>query len=355
MFSSMTKALALGTALALASTAAAFAQVSFLDHRGKLIEFATPPERMAAVIGSGGVLLYRAIDGTSAHIAGTNPQAKTRFEAGIYGTLMPELLDLNTGLGNEFVPNVEALLEVKPDAVLQWIFDPEIIEPMERVGLKVVGWDCCTEQNRRDYMSMTGYMTGHIDRAQMMLKMEDDSNAALREKFSAIPAEEYTTLLEVDQIDDQIRVIANSSRDYTLSAIDNLAADGTNEWWRTIDAEQFLSWNPDIIVISGWQQTIQPSDIYDHPLLGSVEAVKNRRVYRIPMFNSNPDAPEIHLTAQWLARIASPEKFEQGFRETVRGTYEAIYGRQPTDAQLDIIFEIEANSKSAGYAELFGG
>lgn len=345
----------MGTALVLALTAAASAQVSFLDHRGKRIELPAPPERMAAVIGAGGTILYRAIDGTTAHIAGTNPQAKERFEAGIYGTLVPELLDLNTGLGNEFVPNVEALLEVKPDAVIQWIFDPEIIEPMERVGLKVVGWDCCTEQHRRDYITMTGYMTGNIDRAQMMLKLEDDSNAALQEKFADVPADAYTTLLEVDQINDQIRVIANSSRNYALSAVSNLAADGTEEWWRTIDAEQFLIWNPDIIVISGWQGTIQPSDIYNHPLLASVDAVKSRRVYRIPQFNSNPDAPEIHLTAQWLARIGSPDKFEPGFRETVRTTYESIYGRLPTDAQLDAIFEMEANSESAGYAELFGG
>src|SRR3546814_14453378 len=49
----------------------------------------------------------------------------------------------------------------------------------------------------------------------------------------------YTTLFR--------SVVANSSRDDSLSGVKNLAADGSGEWWRTIDAEQFLVWNPEEI------------------------------------------------------------------------------------------------------------
>lgn len=351
----LTRALALGAALLLAVTATADAQVSFLDHRGVLIELDAPAERVAAASGAGAVIVYTAIDGTPEHIVGTNRQGMERFEAGIYGMLIPEFLKINTSVSDGFTPNVEALLELDPDIVIQFTFDPANIEPMERVGLKVVGWDCCTEQHRRDYMTLSGYASGRIDRAQMMLRLEDESNAELREQFGDLPADERVTLLEVDELDNHIRVIANSSRDYSLSGVNNLAADDSGEWWRTIDAEQFLVWNPEIIVISGWLRSIYPSDVYEHPLLASVNAVKNRRVYRIPMFNSNPDAPEVRLTAQWLARIARPGEFGPGFREAVRETYETVYGRRPTDEQLDAILEIDANSQSADYTELFGG
>jgi hypothetical protein len=63
--------------------------------------------------------------------------------------------------------------------VLQWVFDPKLIEPLENVGLQVIGWDCCTNQHRRDYLMLAGYTSGRIDRAQAILQKQDASNEAL--------------------------------------------------------------------------------------------------------------------------------------------------------------------------------
>src|SRR6185503_14294066 len=115
-------------------------------------------------------------------IAGVTDHAYKTYTTGIHGQLLPELLErLVPAAGEGFVPNVEAILERNPDLVLQWTHDPKIIEPLERVGLKVVGWGCCTEAQRRDYLWFSGYISGRIDRAQTLLKIQDDSNAALRE------------------------------------------------------------------------------------------------------------------------------------------------------------------------------
>src|SRR5215510_4351366 len=105
---------------------------------------------------------------------------------------------------------------------------------------------------------MAGYTSGHIDRAQAILKTQDESDAALRKIFAAKPADS-TSMLVVDQIKDGIRVIANSSQDYSLSGTVNLAADNTGEWWRTIDAEQMLVWNPSIIVIPAYATELKPA------------------------------------------------------------------------------------------------
>jgi len=350
----LAKAAASTAALSLFLAGAATAQVSFTDHGGKLIEFDSPPERLVSIIRSGPIV-YTAIDGTTEHIAGMNADTHKRFDSNLYDELVPALRDIPANVAREgFQPNVEAILALNPDAVLQWSHRPGVVEPLERVGLKVVGWHCCTEEQRLDYLRFSGYMSGKINRAQMVLKMQADSNEALRETFADEAPDDYVTLLEVDQVENQIRVIANSSRNYSLSGIKNLASDDSGEWWRTIDVEQFLVWDPDIIVLSGWQRTLFPDDLYNHPLLASVKAVKNKRVYRIPMFNADPDAPEIHLTAQWLARIGTPERFDDDFRETVRETYEAIYKHRPDDDLLDQIFEMEANQDAAGYQEQFG-
>ena len=339
-----------------ATTMAARADVSFLDHRNKLIELKSPPQRIVSMFASGPIVHY-AIDGHSERIAGVNKKAQAMYEGSFYAQLIPEFLKLNMNVAGEgFAPNVEAILELKPDVVLQWVFDPKIIEPLERVGLTVIGWDCCTNQHRREYLQLAGYTTGRIDRAQLILQKQDASSKALRDTFADLKPENAVGILVVDEIKDSFRVVANSSQDYSLSGARNLAADNTGEWWRTVDAEQLLVWNPAIIVIPAYASELTPADFYGNAVLASLDAVKNKRVYKFPHFNRSPDAPEIYLSDDWLARVANPVRFEKAakFQDAVKDGYKLIYRKDLTDEQIRFILEIEQNKNSAGYVDLFG-
>lgn len=175
----------------------------------------------------------------------SQPRPHSYFDGGIYDDLLLEVGALTATAAREgFVPNVEAILEMAPDAVIQWTHDPDLIEPLERVGLTVVGWRCCTQQDRLGYLWKSGYMSGRVDRAQALVGLQEDSDARLRDLWSGTPAADFATILVVDQSGDQIRVVANGSDDFTLSGATNLAADGSDQWWKTIDAEQFLVWTP---------------------------------------------------------------------------------------------------------------
>jgi iron complex transport system substrate-binding protein len=343
-------------AVVIALSGAAQAQVSFLDHRGKVIEFQSPPQRIVSLFASG-PLVYYAVEGGSKHIVGVNRKAMATYQDSIYAELIPEFLKLNMNVAGEgFAPNVEAILALKPDAVFQWTFDPKIIEPMERVGLKVVGWACCTNQDRRDYLSLSGYTSGRIDRTQAILKTQDASDQALRKIFADAKPEDSTSMLVVDQIKDGIQVIANSSQDYSLSGTKNLASDDTGEWWRTIDAEQMLVWNPSIIVIPAYATELKPADFYDNPIFVSLNAVKSKHVYKFPQFNRSPDAAEIYLSDDWLARVAHPERFEKAedFRQTMKSSYQLIFRKDLTEDQIRAILELDENKESAGYRDIFG-
>ena len=349
-------ALAIAAAAIVATTPAAQAEVNFLDHRGKLITLEAPPQRIVSMFASGPLVHY-AIDGHSDRIVGVNKKAKAMYEGSFYAQLIPEFLKLNMNVAGEgFAPNVEAILELKPDVVLQWVFDPKLIEPLEGVGLKVIGWDCCTNQHRREYLSLAGYTTGRIDRAQAILQKQDASDKALRDIFADLKPEDAVGILVVDEIKDSFRVIANSSQDYSLSGTRNLAADNTGEWWRTVDAEQLLVWNPAIIVIPAYASELKPADFYGNAVLANLDAVKNKRVYKFPQFNRSPDAAEIYLSDDWLARVANPARFSSAaeFRDTVKDGYKLIYQKDVTDEQIRFILELEQNKDSAGYVDLFG-
>ena len=315
---------AIAAALVVAMPAAQ-ADVTFLDHRGKLIALEAPPQRIVSMFASGPLVHY-AIDGHSNRIVGVNKKAQAMYKGSFYAQLIPEFLKLNMNVAGEgFAPNVEAILELKPDVVLQWVFDPKLIEPLEGVGLKVIGWDCCTNQHRREYLQLAGYTTGRIDRAQAILQKQDASDAALRKVFADLKADDTVSMLVVDEIKDSFRVIANSSQDYSLSGTRNLAADDTGEWWRTVDAEQLLVWNPAIIVIPAYASELKPADFYGNAVLANLDAVKNKRVYKFPHFNRSPDAAEIYLSDDWLARVANPARFSSAgkFQRHAEGRLQA--------------------------------
>lgn len=348
--------LAAAAVLAITSAAAQAEEVRFLDHRNKVIALEAPPQRIVSLFASG-PLVYYAVEGSGDRIVGVNKKAEKMYQDSIYAELIPEYLNLNMNVAGEgFVPNVEAILELKPDVVFQWTFDPKIIEPMERVGLKVVGWACCTNQDRRDYLSLSGYTSGRIDRAQTILQKQDASDKALRDLFADTKPSDFVSMLVVDKLKDGIQVIANSSQDYSLSGTRNLAADNTGEWWRTVDAEQLLVWNPAIIVIPAYATDLTPADFYGNAALANLDAVQHKHVYKFPQFNRSPDAAEIYLSDDWLARIANPALFKdpKAFRNTVQDGYKLIYQKDLTSDQLRSILELDENQDSAAYVDIFG-
>lgn len=343
----------LGVALVLAAVSQqAFAEIKFNDHRGKEIVLDAPPEKVVTIVRSGPIV-YRAVEGTAEHIAAVNQSFfKRDFVAGKYGSLLPELGNLAPTAAIEgFVPNIEAILEIAPDAVIQW--KSESIEPLERVGLNVIVWDCCSEQNRRDYITLTGYLTGNEAHASEILALQDASAAALAERFGGMADSAKISALTIDQFSDQIRIIANGSQNLGLSGVSNPAADGTGQWWKTIDLEQLFAWNPDMILIPPYAQDLSPEVFYANPLLGDLEAVKSKRVYKIPAFAGSPDAPEIFLSSPWLATVAHGPDSAPGLRQEIHDAYATIYGIDLAGGLVDSVLFMDENAASTGYDASF--
>nr|WP_232372764.1 ABC transporter substrate-binding protein [Acuticoccus mangrovi] len=265
---------------------------------------------------------------------------------------MPELGTLTPTAAIEgFVPNIEAILEIAPDAVIQWA--SEGAEPLERVGLNVIIWDCCTAEQRRDYVTLTGHLTGKEAHAKAILDLQDASAATMRETFAAMPDADKVSALYIDQFGDQIRIIANGSLDLSLSGVTNPAADDTGQWWQTIDLEQLFAWNPDMILIPPYAHDLTPASFYGNALLADLDAVKNRRVYKIPAFAGSPDAPEIFLSSPWLAAVAHGADTVPQLRGEIHDAYAAIYGIDLGAAQMDSVLYMDQNAASDGYSAIF--
>jgi iron complex transport system substrate-binding protein len=72
------------------------------------------------------------------------------------------------------VPNVEELLKINPDVVIQWALKTDqYIEPMERVGLTVVGLSYGSYEIERDRVSIVGRIAQKEECASSFLAWHD--------------------------------------------------------------------------------------------------------------------------------------------------------------------------------------
>jgi iron complex transport system substrate-binding protein len=72
--------------------------------------------------------------------------------------------------------------------------------------------------------------------------------------------------------------------------------------------EKVLEWNPDMLIIDFGS----PAEVYDSPKWKSINAVKNKKVFKQPIgifIWDRPTAESAVLHPLWLAKMAYPDRF----------------------------------------------
>jgi iron complex transport system substrate-binding protein len=276
---------------------------------------------------------------------------------GIIGQIFSELADVNTSVVTTgFVPNVEELLKIAPDIVIQWSGDDEhLIEPMERVGLKVVALGWGSREIEKQHLEIIGRLSGHDDRVGKFLDWQTKTLAALDEGLATIPQERRTTMVFVDTLaNNEIAIFPAAEFFLTAPGLRNLAYEaGVPGSIAKIGAETLLAWDPDIIVMNHYDVKQKPSAIYDNPVFGSLKAVQNHRVFKMPRLD--PGSQEAPIIWQWMARVSYPDVFDFDLRSEIRRYYADTYGADLTEEQIDGVLNMDANVASPSYSTLFGG
>ena len=119
-----------------------------------------------------------------------------------------------------------------------------------------------------------------------------------------------------------------------------------------ITMEEIYKEDPDIILLSNFDSFV-PEDIYQNKIPGqdwsAVKAVKNKRVYKVPMGIYRWDAPgvETPLMMKWLAHLLQPGIFKDiDIHKETRSFFKDFMKYDLTDSDLAIIFADEANKES---------
>ncbi len=342
-------------ALTWPSITGAESPIVFKDQRNRTIELAKQAQRVVT-IPIPAASMFIAVDGGTKRLVGMHQLSKTAIKGHILEKFFPDALKIPsniTGKGFTFVPNVEQLLLLKPDLVFQWgHLNDDIIAPIENAGMKVALIKIGREEFTVRWLQIMGEVLGKEDKAARMIKWRADTRKLLKAKTEAIPDAERPRVLYFMNYLSKLRVAGGKS--YNNFYID--LAGGKNVakglgMFAVVSTEQIIAWDPEVILLNGFERKLTPKDVYNNPLLAGMSAVKNKRVYKMPLggYRWDPPNQESPLTWLWLSMVLHPNKFDWKLDKLIDENYRFIYGHPVSAADVKKILRFGMNGTAANY------
>lgn len=314
-----------------------------------------PAERIV-FIPMPGPATFIALDGSERKIVGMNSYSALAMRDGLLGELYPGYTKITTdilsGGASSFQPNIESILALKPDAVFQWAsLSSDAISALDRAGLPVLGMRVGKHDEFAGSTLMMGKVAGKEERARALLARQDAVKRQIEAEMRDLAASDRPRVVYLSHATDVLRVAGKDS--YVDFVVDlaggrNVASDSAANG--TVSIEQLLSWNPQVVLLGNFDKAM-PADIYDDPRWQDVEAVKTRRVYRVPLggYRWDPPSQESALGWLWLATLLHPERNSPDLRAAMRNWFDFLYQHPLNDAEIDRVLAAAANRQSLGY------
>lgn len=281
-------------ALSAASAAGAFPR-TVVDDIGQEIYLEAPPQRILSVgLAMDNILLSvtdpsRVVGVTT---LATDPQ----------WSYVADLVSPHMTLVQQL--NAEQVLALAPDIVLVAAWnDPDVVHQLRELGIRLYTFAAFdTVADALDNIARIGEITGDDDRAQALI---DEFYRRYGQIAFRIAGRERPLVLSWDDWGTTAGPGMSIHDVIELAGGVNAAARHGIRGWHTIDAEAVIQMNPDVIVTPSGAEFARR--IQNDPVLQSVDAVRNGRVYHI----EHMEALNHHFieAIETLARTLHPEAF----------------------------------------------
>ncbi len=328
-------------------------ETTFTDQGGQTLTLSEPISK-AVTIPIPSASMFIAMDGDTSRLAGMHRLSKSAMEGFLLGRFFPQALNIRDDVvGDGFMPNVETLAALDPDIVFQWgSWGEDIITPIRNAGLRVALFQYGTQEYLEGWISMFGAVLGKEEKAQAILDWHHATRESLEKAVAEIPRKERPRVLYLLRYASGLKVSGRDTyNDFSirLAGGENVAKDAAQ--FAEVNEEQLILWDPEVILLNGFEKGVVPEDLYSNPKLASLSAVKNRRIYKMPLggYRWDPPNQESPLMWQWLAMMLHPGKFDWNLQKEMTEKYRYLYGKEPAPQDFDQIFRVAMNKNSKNY------
>lgn len=333
--------------------------VTLTDMQGRKVELVHPVTR-SVTIPMPAASIFVALDGGSEHLAGMHPNSYRYIRTGILGRIFPGILNVRYDITRSgFAPNVETLLEISPDLVWQWgHLGEDLTAPLHAAGLPVATLLYGDETRAREWIRLMGIALGKPERARQLIDWREKTEREIRRVTEDIPLWQRPRVLYLTRFRPDYRATGKHTSfdfDIRLAGGNNVSA-GLSGSGGAVNIEQIMQWDPEVILLNNFEAELTPSMIYEDPLWHDIDAVRHRRVYKIPAGGYFWDAPnqETPLHWQWLSMILQPSHFDWPLRDNITAAYQMLYDYSPSQSDINSILQVHINEKSDRYGRFSG-
>lgn len=275
---------------------------------------------------------------------------------GLLSEIYPEILKAKTNFEdqNGSSVNTEELKKLKPDIVFYSAGDKAMKKKLTNAGFTAVGVSATLKdfdsiKTLNSWISLLSKIFPANNRAKIVKDYSNKTYGRVQKRVSKIDPADKESMFFLFQYTDSS--IATSGKhffgQYWADAIGakNAADSMTGMSSQVVNMEQIYQWNPKVIMITNFTPA-QPADLYNNSIgsydWSKVDAVKNHRVYKMPlgMYRSYTPGVDTPITLLWMAKTVYPDQFKDiNITQETKTYYKKVFKVNLTDKQADSIFK----------------
>ena len=322
-----------------------------VDHAGYEVEIPLEVNRVAvcSILPLPSVLAV--FFDSAEKIVGMASGSITAAENSLLGQLYPEMLEAQTAFIEGGNINVEELMKLAPDVVFYNTAEAEVGEQLRNAGFCAVAvsvnkWEYDAIETLNNWIALLGEIFPENDKQKTVAEYSQTMYDLVQSRVAEIPEKERVLFLYKYS---DTAIMTSGGKffgQWWAEAIgaENVGKEMTTDNSVTVNMEQIYAWNPSLIFITNFT-TAYPHDLYGNAVgnydWSPVDAVKNERVYKMPlgMYRSYTPGVDTPITLLWLAKTAYPEQFEDmDIISETQKYYKEVFGIDLTENQAESIF-----------------
>lgn len=250
------------------------------------------------------------------------------FKSDIVKATAKNLKDINKLSDDHYAAlNIEKLKSLSPDLIITYVGNPQAVEFAKKFGIKFLSFKDKTIQNVIDDITIQAKVLNQESQTKPKIAKMHELMNFIDEKTKNTPKKR---VIEIFHKANQISGKNSLDSDILAKAgVENIGLKYVKNGRAEISLEKIISQNPDIIFI-WWLSPYQPEDIINNPQFQTINAVKNKQVYKLPPIDIG--GPRTPLISLFVALKAYPEIFQDvNINQILTDYYQTIFNLKPSE------------------------
>ncbi|NFV78818.1 ABC transporter substrate-binding protein [Magnetospirillum aberrantis] len=219
---------------------------------------------------------------------------------------VPDAARRFTDVGTPVDVNIEALMALKPDLVVTWDLNRQLVDYMADKGLTVIALRPESFDEVMAAMALEGRLFGA---EQAAAKAEDEARAMMAfvaGRAARLAPEQRRRGMWMVGRQNTVAGREGVLSDLLRTAGIVNAADEVERRTGEVSPERILAWNPDLLYVWGYSHT-DVDEVMANPQWSQLRAVRQHAVFRGPRWSTS--SPRVAAKALWVAATAYPELY----------------------------------------------